>query len=261
MRCLFLFFKTEGTADAGDKCRGELTLTTALNVEKADDREHDSADEVDDQVLHGIDQTDIDIAAIFCNPVLTVDDERINFDVFDDIQAVRVKHNRVDFVHNPVLLHIHVQIGIGGELEELPQDTDGHGKAECDDSEEQGRQLHREAFASVKDIHECKADGRHQKTVYGVQHGIPIGNFGVIGVDFSHNFGGEDETVDDGLECRGKVDAQFAVDKDGDGKQGEGEHADKEVLIVATQERAGGDENDNQGEQSADGHTAPFVAG
>ena len=181
--------------------------------------------------------------------------------MFDDIQAVRVKHNRVDFVHNPVLLHIGVQVGIGGELEELPQDTDGHRETERDDGEEQGRQFHRETFASVEDIHECKADGRHQETVYGVQHGIPIGDFGVIGVDFSHNFGGEDETVDDGLECRGQINAQLAVDEDGDGKQGEGEHTDKEVLIVAAQEGAGGDENDNQGQQSADCHTASFVAG
>ena len=139
--------------------------------------------------------------------------------MFDDIQAVRVKHNRVDFVHNPVLLHIHVQIGIGGELEELPQDTDGHGKAECDDGQEQGRQFHREAFASVKDIHECKADCRHQKTVYGVQHGVPIRDFGVIRVDFSQDFSRKDEAVDDGLKDRGQVDAERAVNDHGDAEQ------------------------------------------
>lgn len=78
-------------AHARDECRGKLALAAALDVEKADDREDDRTDEVDQKVLHGVHKPNIDIAAVFCDPVLAVDQQAVDVDVLDDIQPVRIE--------------------------------------------------------------------------------------------------------------------------------------------------------------------------
>ena len=122
-------------------------------------------------------------------------------------------------MHDPVLLHIGVQIGIGGEFKEFPQHADGHRETEGNDGQKQRGQLDREPFASVEDIHQGKPDGSHQKAGYRVQHGVPIGNLSVIRVDCSQDFSRKDEAVDDGLKDRGQVDAERAVNDHGDAEQ------------------------------------------
>ena len=91
-----------------------------LDVEKADDGKRDRTDAVDLQVLHRVNQANIQIAAKLLRPILTVDNDRLNLHMHRHIQTVRVERHRVDLVHDIVLLHVRVHHLISGELEKFP---------------------------------------------------------------------------------------------------------------------------------------------
>ena len=71
----FFFFGIEH--DRNERCR-QLALAAVLDVEKADDGKRDCTDAVDLQILHRVDQANIQIAAKLLRPILTVDNDRLN---------------------------------------------------------------------------------------------------------------------------------------------------------------------------------------
>ena len=118
----------------GDKAGGKFSLAPVFDIEKANEREQNCTDEIDKQILHGIDDTDIQIAA---QPqgllgAVSGDHDHINnvFDGYRVVSAGGVQHHGTDGVNHRIFLHIQKKEIIHGKLEKFPQHTDGHGKAE-----------------------------------------------------------------------------------------------------------------------------------
>lgn len=61
-----------------------------------------------------------------------------------------VQGDGVDGVDDGVLLHVRVQEGVHEKLKELPQNPDGHGKAESQQGQEKGGELKGQLFIVVE---------------------------------------------------------------------------------------------------------------
>ncbi len=110
----------------GDEPGGELAPAPAHDIDHADDREHHRADEVDEQVLHGVVQAHVQVA----RPGLAVDHHAFNGDAHRGIFPLRVQADGIHHMEPGILLHVHVEKQVHAVLEELPQHADGHGEAE-----------------------------------------------------------------------------------------------------------------------------------
>ena len=118
-----------------DKLFGNLPRVFSAGAEETDECEGQGADEVDKQVLHGIKEPNIQIPAEA--EALSVDGD-IGDVVQEDwnVAVCWVQHDAGKAGDYGILLHIHTQQPVHGELEEFPQNTDGHGKTESNKCEE-----------------------------------------------------------------------------------------------------------------------------
>ena len=153
-----------------------------------------------------------------------------------------------------VLLHIGVHHLIAGELEELPQHADRHGKAERDKRQEKRRQTEGEAFASVEQIDQTKADRRDQKAVDRMQHGVPAGNDRVKGVDLTEDLRRVDKAVDNALHEGRDVDGELFFNDRRQREQYEREYADENVLEAVHERRAYHSQHDKKRQYAAQRH-------
>lgn len=172
----------------GDEAVGYLALALLLYIEIADGGEHHCADEIHQQILHGVDNAQIQIAAQAQGLLgaVGVNHDGIHniLDVDNGIAAGGVQVHRIDDVNHGILLHIHAQKLVHTEFIELPQHPHRHGKAEGNNGQIQRRELEGKLVVPVQHVHQAEADGGAKEAVDGVQHGIPIGNADIEAVDF-----------------------------------------------------------------------------
>ena len=132
-----------------------------------------------------------------------------------------------------VLLHVQHHQLIHAALEELPQHPDGHGEAEGHDGHEHRGQGQGKLLRPVEHIHQGEADGGAQKAVEGVEHGVPVGDPLIVGVDLPQDFGGVDEAEDGDLQGGGQLDVELHLNPAGDIKEQVGQGAVEGALIAA----------------------------
>ena len=223
-----------------NKAPGKFTLAAVLDVKVADDGEDDRADKVDEQVLHRVQQADIQIAAQAQGMLRAVGgDHDYVRDILDSGRRVApggIQHDRTNGVYDRVLLHVQQEELVHGALEKFPKHADGHGEAEGHQSQVEGRELEGKASSAVEDVQQRKADGGAQEAVEGVEHGVPIREVDIIRLDLPQNFSGEDEQEDNDLQGIGHVDMDGALDKAGDGEQDQRQDAKKSILKVAVED-------------------------
>lgn len=126
-----------------DEPFGKLVFAAAAHVEVADDRERQRTDEVDEQILHRIQQTNVQIPA---QPQCGLGAVRLHDDDVGDvfqhsgrIAARGVQHDGADRVDDGVLLHIEEEQLVHRTLKKFPDDADGHREAERHDGQIQRR--------------------------------------------------------------------------------------------------------------------------
>ena len=173
-RCVLLRSGGGVLRDSGDERLGQPPLATLLDIEVPDGAEHHRADEIDEQIRHGVVQTDIQIPVEA--QVLPVDGDRVDaVDGDGNVAVGGIQHDGGDGLHHRVLLHIHVEQTVHAELEELPQHADGHGEAERRQRHIDGGQLKFDAAVAVENVDEGEARGGAEEARGGVEHGVPMG--------------------------------------------------------------------------------------
>ena len=173
-RCVLLRPGGGVLRDSGDERLGQPPLATLLDIEVPDGAEHHRADEIDEQIRHGVVQTDIQIPVEA--QVLPVDGDRVDaVDGDGNVAVGGIQHDGGDGLHHRVFLHIHVEQTVHAELEELPQHADGHGEAERRQRHIDGGQLKFDAAVAVENVDEGEARGGAEKASGGVEHGVPMG--------------------------------------------------------------------------------------
>lgn len=223
-------------------------LGSVAQVEVAGDTEGNSPDEVDEEVLHGVNKANVEVSTH--SELLTVDHYFVDVpDNHDLLTACWVECNRTQGMDDRVLLHVHTEKHIHGKLKEFPDHPDGHGEAECHDGNKEGGKTDTEAFALVEDVHQREADGCGEKTVEGMQGGIPEGIGHVVSSHLSQDGSSKDEEEDDVLQGIGDVYAGVGLDEGGDGKEDEGKDTEKDVLITAVENLDDHDQDNYQTKQ------------
>src|SRR5699024_8462598 len=126
-----------------------------------------SSHKVDEEILHGVIEADIQIPA----KAQTFPVHRRIRDIPDNDRVVAscgVQHDRTDGVQHGVLLHIQQKELIHGKLKKLPHNADGHGKTESHNGHKDRRELDGKSLIPVQYVHKGKSDGCHQKPVHSV---------------------------------------------------------------------------------------------
>ena len=201
---------------------------------------HNGAQEIHQQILHGVNDADVQIAVFNANGFTGggVDDGFRNVGNGNQVSGVvRVQSDGAEAGYDIILLGVEVEDLVGGELEKLPQNANGHGETKGDDGDIQRRQLKGRAVL-IQQIHQREAHNRAQETIDGMQHGVPSGNQDVIVVDFSHDFCREDEQVDCHLKGGGNLNFELGFKKGRQQKQNQREHADRGAFVVSSEQAA-----------------------
>ena len=122
---------------AGDKTLRRCPFgALAAGIEKAGDREHHRADEVHKQVLHGVNDANVQIAAKA--QTLTVNDHILDiWDGYNLVGAGDIQCGAVDGVNHCIPLHVCAQKEIHAEFKKFPQHADGHGETNGHQSQKQ----------------------------------------------------------------------------------------------------------------------------
>ena len=178
-----------------DKLFGNLPRVFSAGAEETDECEGQGADEVDKQVLHGIKEPNIQIPAEA--EALSVDGD-IGDVVQEDwnVAVCWVQHDAGKTGDYGVLLHIHTQQPVHGELEEFPQHTDGHGKAERYYGKKCRRKVKMRGVLSIEDIYQRIADGSTEETPNRMRHSIPMGKTDVIARKLTQDLTGKNMNKD-----------------------------------------------------------------
>ena len=223
---------------AGDEALGSRALLAlAAGVEEAGDGEHHRADEVHEQVLHGVDDADIQITAQA--QALAVDDDILNaLDGHHLIGSGGIQRHGVDRVDDSVLLHIRVEEEVHAELKEFPQHADGHGEAERHQRQEEGRQVEGQPLVVIEQQDHGEAHGGGQEAVEGVEHGVPVGDVHIEGVDLPQDLRREDEAQNGDLQRRRQLDPQLHLEPAGDIQQHDGQNTKERALVVVQEQLA-----------------------
>ncbi len=137
---------------AGNESPGEGALSAILDVEEPDKGKEKGPDKIHEQILHGIQKPDVQIAAQAQGPAIDIDLLDV-VDVIDLGASRRIQHDRGDAVDDGILLHVHIQVEIHRAFEELPENTHRHGKAEGDDGHVQRGEAELDPFVRVQQIH------------------------------------------------------------------------------------------------------------
>ena len=218
--------------DGGDERFGQLAPAPVLDIEVPDGAEHHRADEVHEQVLHGVVQPDVQIAAEA--QFLPIDGHRGDaVDGHRDVAVGGVQHDGGDGVHDGVLLHIHVEEPVHAELEELPQHAHGHGEAEGRQRHVDRGQLELDTAVAVQNVDECEARGCAEKAGGGVEHGVPVVVGDEVAFQFAQYLRGEDEQENDDLQGGRQLDAEVLLDEEGQHKQHQHQKADERAFVFA----------------------------
>lgn len=88
---------------------------------------------------------------------------------------------------------------------------------------------------AVEQVHQGESDGGAQKPVEGVEHGVPVGDDGVVGLHFPQDPGGEDEQQNDDLQHVGQVDLELPLQNGGHEKEHQGQHAEEHVFKISVE--------------------------
>ena len=233
-----------------------------LDIEVADAGEDHRTDEIHEQILHGVDDADVQIASqtqCFFRAVGVNDDHIADVpEVDDDVGHGGIQIHGVDGVNDRVLLHVHAEEIVSAEFKKLPQNPHSHRKAEGDDGQIQGRQLNGEPLVPVEHVHQGEADGGAQKAVDGVQHGIPVGHPDVEAVQLPQYFRRENEQQNDDLQGVRQDDFQLFGEDAGHEHQHQGQGTQEHAFILCAEYSP--DENkNNQGTQSQVNRQSGFV--
>ena len=153
---------------------------------------------------------------------------------------------------NGVLLHVRAEKEVHAELEELPQDADGHGEAEGHKREVEGREVEGDLLAVVEELYQGEAHRRGQESVEGMEHGVPAGDADIEGVDLAQNLRREDEAEHRDLKGRRQLDVQLHLDPAGGIEQSQGQGAVESALVAAQHELADQAHNDKGPENGED---------
>ena len=189
-------------------------LAAVLHIDEPDDGEHDRADEIDDEILHRVDQADVKIAA---KAEVTPIDRHLR-DVVDMngvIGVGRIEHHRADRMHDGVLLHVESEQHVHREFEELPDHADRHREAERHNRQVQRRQLELHTVRTVEQVDQRKADGGREEAVHRVQHRVPEREDLIERADLAQDLGREHEHQYDDLKRGRQFDAEPYLDERG----------------------------------------------
>lgn len=239
LRCIRRFFRVRQLlggilrfCDGGNERPGQPAPAAVLDVEVPDGAEHHCADKIDEQVRHGVVQSDVQIPV---KPqVLSVDGYGVDAVDGDGSVAVGgVQHHGGDGLHHGVLLHIHVEQPVHAELKKLPQHAHRHGKAERCQRHVDGGQLKLDAAVAVEDVDEGEARGGAQEAGGGVEHGVPVGIGDEIALQLAQDLRREDKQQDDDLQRGRQLDAEVLLDKERQHEQRQHQQADKRALVLA----------------------------
>lgn len=217
--------------DGGDKGPGDFSPAPVLDIKVSDGAEHHGADEVYEQVRHGVVQANVQIPVEAQVPAV----DGHGGDIVDgdgDVAVGGVQHHGGDGVDNGVLLHVHVEHPVHAKLKKLPQNAHGHGKAEGGQGHIYRRQLEFDAAVAVEDIDQSKACGGAEKAGGGVEHGVPVGVGDEIAAQLTQNFRREDEQQDDDLQGGGQLNAEVLLDEKRQHEQHQHQQADKRAFIL-----------------------------
>ncbi len=83
-----------------------------------------------------------------------------------------------------------------------------------------------------------------------------MGELGVIGADFSHDFGGKDENQDDHFQRGGKFNLKLYLNQAGNHQKEQGQHTVKDVLVVSVEKLENEDEDDEGAQRQKHGEGA-----
>ena len=148
------------------------------------------------------------------------------------VAAGGVQHHGADGVYDRVLLHVQQEHLVHKALEELPQHADCHGEAEGHHRQIDRGELEGQTLVPVQNVQQGEADGRAEKAVEGMEHGVPIGKLDIVSLDLPQDLRREDEQQDDDFQGVRDINADRALDEAGDGEQNQGEHAQEHVFKV-----------------------------
>ena len=250
----------------GDKALGKLVFTAAAHIEIADNRERERTDKVDEKVLHRIQQANIQVAAQTKGRLgaVTLHHDHIR-DIADDagiVTAGGVQHHAANGVDHGILLHIQQKQLVHGTLKKFPDHANRHGKAECHNGQVQRGERKADLFLPVEDIKQREPDGRAQKAVQGVQHGIPIGEGNVIGVNLAQDFRRIDKQQDDNFQRIWQFNVQPVLHHVGHAEQEQRQHTQKDIFKVAVKDLGNQHQNDRGTQQQVnDGNRALVLPG
>ena len=203
-----------------------------LDVEVADDAEGHGTDEVDEQILHGIVQPDIQIPVKA--QIRAVDGHRVDAVDGDGGVAVGgVQHHGGNALHHGVLLHIQMEHPVHAELEELPQHPHGHGEAEGRQRHIYRRQLELDAAVAVQDVDKGKARGGTEEARGGVEHGVPVGVGDEVTLQLPQYLRCENEQQDNDLQHRRQLDTEVLLNEKRQDEQRQHQQTDEGAFIFA----------------------------
>lgn len=106
-------------------------------------------------------------------------------------------------------------------------------KQKATEGQKQGRQLNGEALTAVQNIHQGEADGGTKEAIQGVQHGIPVGEGDVVGLNLPQNLSSKNKQEDDDLQGVRQINMYLTFKKGGHQKENEGENTEEKVFKVA----------------------------
>ena len=216
---------------------GQFPLPLGFHVEKADHGEDHRTDEVDQQVAHGINEANIQIAAhpkgglgavgVNQNHICNV------LHMNRDIPPLRMEGHRMNGLHNGILLHILSHKAVHAPLKKLPQHANGHGKAKGHDRHVKGGQTQHHPLVPVQDIDQREAHGGKEEAIEGVQNVVPERDNHIILLDFAQNFSGVNKEKYDNLQGVRQVNVEPPFNERGNGKENQGQNAGVNVFKIA----------------------------
>src|SRR5699024_6694108 len=102
---------------------------------------------------------------------------------------------------------------------------------------------------AVDNVQQGEADSGAQEAVEGVEHGVPVGELDIVGLDLTQNLRREDEQQHDDLQGVRDLNADGALNEGGQGEKKQGKDAEEHVFKVAV-EHLGHQGHDHQSAQN-----------
>ncbi len=237
--------------------RPAFLLSFVLGIDEPGDGKHHRADEIDEQIFHGVNNADIQIAAK--TQALSVYHNVLNpLDPCHVIRPGRIQHHAVNGVDDSVFLHIQMEETVHAKLKKLPQNTDGHGEAEGHQRQIKRREFECQPVVVIQQNNQGKSNCRRQKTIKRMEHGIPVRYHHVKSIDFSQNFRRKNKTQNGDFQRRRQFDAQPYLQPAWNVKQQQRQQT-KESALVASQHDLANQAHQHQRPQDVEHHKGTFM--